>query len=124
MSSALRVSRYALYTYDWPSRTPRNRRGRSRPILGSATLTTVESRKTIPDPSTAAARIQRLVLMRCLLCSASAIGRRAAPQASSSEHREEDQQRQRVRQERRQRQRAVVRQTGDRGALDRDRAGV
>src|SRR6058998_322019 len=62
MSSALRVSRYALYTYDWPSRTPRKRRGRSRPILGSATLTTVESRKTIPDPSTAAIKIQRLVL--------------------------------------------------------------
>src|SRR5436309_9883890 len=61
MSSALRVSRYALYTYDWPSRTPRNRRGRSRPILGSATLTTVESRNTIPEPSTAAARIQRFI---------------------------------------------------------------
>src|SRR3989441_4255225 len=45
--------------YDWPSRTPRNVRGSSRPMRGSATLTTVESRNTIPDPSTAAVRIQR-----------------------------------------------------------------
>src|SRR5438876_8870905 len=63
MSSALRVSRYALYTYDLPSRTPRKERGRSRPMRGSATLTTVESRNTIPDPSTAAARIQRARLI-------------------------------------------------------------
>src|SRR2546430_6374876 len=45
--------------YDWPSRTPRNVRGSSRPMRGSATLTTVESRNTIPDPSHAEARIQR-----------------------------------------------------------------
>src|SRR6185295_17952683 len=36
-------------------------RGRSRPILGRATLTTVESRNTIPDPRTAAKRIQNLL---------------------------------------------------------------
>src|SRR3989440_1871848 len=49
--------------YDWPSRTPRNVRGSARPMRGSATLTTVESRNTIPDPSTAAVRIQRERLM-------------------------------------------------------------
>src|ERR1700674_2007139 len=48
--------------YDWPSRTPRKERGRSRPIRGSATLTTVEPRKTIAEPSTAATRIQRLAV--------------------------------------------------------------
>src|SRR5438105_14989576 len=50
-------------TYDWPSSTPRKSRGRSRPMRGRATLTTVESRKTMPEPSTAAVRIQRFVLM-------------------------------------------------------------
>src|SRR5438876_11138261 len=74
MSSALRVSRYALYTYDWPSRTPNRDRGRSRPILGSATLTTVESRNTMPDPSTAASRIQRLKLNSSLLAPGIIIG--------------------------------------------------
>src|SRR5229473_2133423 len=48
--------------YDCPSRTPRKARGRSRPMRGSATLTTVESRNTIPDPRTAAARIQRCLV--------------------------------------------------------------
>src|SRR5437870_4115732 len=38
---------------------PNQSRGRSRPIRGRATLTTVESRNTMPDPSTAATRIQR-----------------------------------------------------------------
>ena len=32
---------------------------RSRPISGSATLTTVESRNAIPEPSTATARTHR-----------------------------------------------------------------
>src|SRR5258707_2629665 len=36
-------------------------------MRGRATLTTVESRKTIPEPSTAAARIQRLVVIRLIL---------------------------------------------------------
>src|SRR5205823_1037717 len=77
--------------YDWPSRTPRKERGRSRPIRGSATLTTVESRKTIPDPSTAAARIQRerVILSerstspsRRLFCARSARARRLPPHPS------------------------------------------
>src|SRR6202035_2443467 len=41
---------------------PNQSRGRSRPMRGRATLTTVESRKTMPDPSTAATRIQRLAV--------------------------------------------------------------
>src|SRR2546430_15492675 len=80
--------------YDWPSRTPRKERGRSRPIRGSATLTTVESRKTIPDPSTAAARIQRerVILSerstspsRRLFCARSARARCLPPHPSRGE---------------------------------------
>src|ERR1700693_2345868 len=45
---------------------PNQSRGRSRPMRGRATLTTVESRNTMPDPSTAATRIQR---RRSVICS-------------------------------------------------------
>src|SRR5205807_1271013 len=87
--------------YDWPSRTPRKERGRSRPIRGSATLTTVESRKTIPDPSTAAARIQRerVILSerstspnRRLFCARSARARRLPPHPSRGERGHQDDQ--------------------------------
>src|SRR2546427_3263127 len=46
--------------YDWPSSTPTRVAGSCLPIAGRATLTIVESRKTIPDPSTTAASVQRL----------------------------------------------------------------
>src|SRR2546423_9853052 len=49
--------------YDCPSRTPNSVLGRSRPIFGSATFTTVESRNTIPDPRIAAMRVQRCSLV-------------------------------------------------------------
>src|SRR3954468_423770 len=45
--------------YAWPSRTPTTLVGSSRPILGSASVTTLPSRKTIPDPMMTAIRIQR-----------------------------------------------------------------
>src|SRR5581483_10014601 len=42
-----------------PSSTPRNWCGSSRPIRGKATLTTVESRKTAPEPRTTAISVPR-----------------------------------------------------------------
>src|SRR5258707_386069 len=46
--------------YDWPSSTPTRVAGTCLPMAGRATLTIVESRKTIPDPSTTATSVQRL----------------------------------------------------------------
>src|SRR5437879_3278014 len=45
--------------YDWPSSTPTRVAGSCFPIAGRATLTIVESRNTIPDPSTTATSVQR-----------------------------------------------------------------
>ena len=54
-SRPARVSAYAL-TVHWSPLSPASR---SSPMVGSATLTTVESRKAIPDPSTVARSTQR-----------------------------------------------------------------
>ena len=44
--------------YDWPSSTPTTVAGSCSPMARSATLTMVESRKTIPDPRTTATSVQ------------------------------------------------------------------
>jgi uncharacterized protein len=54
--------------YDCPSRIPKKDDSSSRPIVGSATFTTVESRKTIPEPRTAAARVQRELVEVVINC--------------------------------------------------------